>query len=65
MRGIFIFSQKCSSLEDKLYGVGDGEISPSTCLEFSSFFPSILSPCCWTNNEIDTRQIKGRKRNKF
>lgn len=59
MRGIFVFSQKCPSLEDKLYGVGDGKIPLFTHLV------SILSPCCWTNNEIDIRQINGRKRNKF
>ena len=63
MRGIFVFSQKCPSLEDKLHGVGDGKIPLFTHLEF--FFFYILSPCCWTNNEIDIRQINGRKRNKF
>ena len=30
------------------------------------FLPlSILHSCGWTNNKIDTRQIKRRKRNKF
>lgn len=42
MGGIFVFSQKCPSLEDKLYGIGDGGISPSTRLEFFFFFFFLL-----------------------
>ena len=45
--------------------LGMGKFPPLPILSFFFFFFPILSPCCWTNNEIDVRQINGRKRNKF